>query len=230
MQKHRKAGFTRTELIVVCVVVALLALALHGAMGFMQSISGAKGTAMKNRARGIWTSVISANAERDPLGLPAVWPKDLGFDACRTSTEYFSLLMRDDPSVLSNGVHSQICEDLRAPTLGGTGLPIAANRETFTSKNNAWQVICVSTQTPPDVMFLLSRNVDVGKHVNARTPVRLNRKSPYKSDRCFYVTCGGACMDRREKYLNRIPPANSCETGGILYDMGTNTTYDVMLP
>ena len=228
MRTNSEAGFTRTELIVVCVVVGIVVLVLHGMMWFTHAVSCATSTGMKNRGRSIWLDVVTASSEREPLGLSSVWPKDLGFDASRTSTEYFRLLMSGDAHTNSDGVLQPICEDLHAGHLGGEGVPCAESRETFTSTNNAWQVLCVSTQTPAEVTFLVTRNVDVGRHVNALSSVKFNQDAPYRHDRdrrCVYVTCGGGCYDVRERYLHA--PSGFSKLFG---SMGTNSTYDVMRP
>lgn len=228
MRKCDKAGFTSTELIVVFVVMWLLAVVLYGVIWFSDAVSGAKYTGIKNRARGILSEVLSANAEREPLGLSSVWPKDLGFDASRTSTDYFRQLMSDDPVTTSDGVRHPICEGLHAQLLGGDGIPCASTRETFTSANNAWKVLCVSAQTPPEVTFLVRDNIDMGRHVNALSLLKINHNAPsmYKRDRrCIYATCGGAIMDRREKFMYAQSGFSY-----VLESIGTNTTYDVMKP
>jgi prepilin-type N-terminal cleavage/methylation domain-containing protein len=232
MRTCSNAGFTLMELLVVLAAVLILAIVLFGlALNFTCDLSGASVTAMKNRGRGIWVEVINANTEREPLGLSAVWPKNLGFDASRTSTEYFRLLMSDDPVAMSKGVHRLICGDLKPLLLGGAGISYAVSFAAFTRKNNAWQVICVSTQTPPEVPFLVSRNVEMGKQVTGVTTLKLNGKLPSINHRGFFVTCGGACIDRREEYLNRSSPASLYPIdGGPLEGMGTNMTYDVMQP
>jgi hypothetical protein len=229
MKKRNKAGFTRTELIVVCAVLSLLVVVFYGMVWCSHAMSGVGATAMKNKGRSIWIAVVTANSEREPIGLSAVWPKELGFDASHTSTEYFRLLMSDDPAALTNGYHLPICEDLRPEFFGGScsGVPLATTNTTFTSKNNAWQALCVSTQTPPEVAFLVTRNVEMGKRVNELSSLKFNRHALDQNlrHRCIYVTCGGACIDMRENWIN-MPAGHA----NILEAMGTNKTYDVMYP
>jgi len=64
----------------------------------------------------------------------------------------------------------------------------------------------------------------MGRHVNVHSPLKFNYEAPYlhkSTRRCIYVTLGGACLDRTEKRLT---------DSGMLEEMGTNTTYDVMQP
>jgi len=155
VKTRNKAAFTRNELIAVVAVVALLALVLYPAVH--ASIEQAISTSMKSRGRGIWTSVLSANAERRLLGPGVsmdtsyadtndVWPRALGFDASKTSTEYFRMLMSTDSACMTNGLHGPICEDLKPSALGGAGVPCANSVSEFTSRNNAWNVVCEGMQ------------------------------------------------------------------------------------
>lgn len=124
-----------------------------------------------------------------------------------------------------------ICEDLNPSIIGGGGVPQAHSLSSFSSTNNAWIVICASTQTrnvEPNgwyVPFLITRNVTMGRQVNALSPVKFIKKSPLQTKRCVYVTVGGACFDWNEKYLS-LPSSRSA----VLEGMGTNTLYDVMFP
>jgi len=229
MRTRNNAGFTRNELIAVVVVVTLLALVIYPAIS--AAIDQAASTAMKSKGRGIWTAVLSASEERRLAGEGPAWPRELGFDVSRTSTEYFRQLMSDYPTGMTNGLHGPMCEDLKPYALGGAGVPCADSVAVFTSKNNAWDVVCVGTQTSAneqnigDVPFLITRNVTVGRHVNALSSLDFNKRSPLRIRRCVYLTYGGACIDRRKEYLN-APSGLSC----VLEGLGTNATGDVMFP
>jgi len=229
MKTQNRVGFTRNELLVVVVVVVILALVLYPIIRTARE--QAVSASMKSRTRGIWCAVISVNAERQPLGLPSVWPKDLGFDSSHTSTEYFRMLMSDDQTGTTNEPSGPICADLKPSIFGGGGVPVADSVSSFSSANNAWNVICVSTQTPnnelngPGVPFLITRNVTMGHRVNGLSPLVLSEKSRLWIHRCVYLTVGGGCFDRRKEYLS-LPSGRSA----VLEDMGTNTVYDVMFP
>ncbi len=228
MKSQRIAGFTHVELIAVIVVVAILALVIHPQI--RNSVELAVSTSMKGKGRGIWTSVLSATAERELVGLGSVWPKDLGFDASHTSTEYFHMLMSDNPSTITNMPSGPIAEDLRPAALGGGGVPYADSLADFSSTNNAWHVVCGGVQTPGSRMiyeaaFLISRNVTIGRQVNALSPMKFDKQSPLRIRRCVYLTFGGACIDQKEQYMY-----TAAGVPVIFADMGTNTTYDVMYP
>ena len=236
MYSRGEKGFTRYELIAVGAVVTILVLALYPAIMRAAHVSGS--VIARIKARQIWAQVIGANAEREPWGLPPVWPRDLGFDATRTSTEYFRLLMSDDPAAASNGVHRPICEGLQPMWFGcrNSGIPCADSIAHFTSANNAWQVICVGAETSTEkTAFLVTRNVDMGAHVNKRTTLKLNNKSSfstpaYETPNGVFITCGGACFDLPEKYLNCGLQGSPSYGTGLLNGLDTNITYDVMQP
>ncbi|MFZ4395817.1 MAG: hypothetical protein ACOYOU_09355 [Kiritimatiellia bacterium] len=110
------------------------------------------------------------------------------------------------------------------------GVPHADSLAAFSSTNNAWYVVCVGTQVlaeglSSDVTFLVTRNVAIGRHVNALSPMKFDKRSPLRIKRCVYLTVGGACIDRKEQYMY------TAEGVPVIFaDMGTNTTYDVMYP
>lgn len=235
MRTPEQSGFTRTELIVVVVVLVILGLVLYPIV--RSARNQAVSTTMKNRGRAIWVNVICGDSCREPMGLQSIWPKNQGFDASRTSTEYFRALMSDCPIGITDRPgetirpHGPICEDLNPSIIGGGGVPQAHSLSSFSSTNNAWIVICASTQTQNVerngryVPFLITRNVTMGRQVNALSSFTFNEKSPLRIQRCTYVTVGGACFDWNEKYLS-LPSGRSV----VLEGMGTNTVYDVMFP
>jgi competence protein ComGC len=212
---HRK-GLTLVEVLAIVVVVFILVVALAP---IILSPDTPKSSALKEKGRGIWVGVISANAEREPLGKTSVWPKVQGFDRSKTSTEYFRFLMSDANGCLTTNMYQQIASDLSSHVLGGSGVPVALSPLQFTKTNNAWSVVCVGDDTPPESPFLITRNVDVGARANHTTVPKLTNILPFKKERAVWVTCGGACLDARPRYLTaeRLFPA-------------TNETYDVMYP
>ena len=133
--------------------------------------------------------------------------------------------MSEDPLAKTNGLQGPACVDIGPRSFGGAGVPCADTLGTFTGKNNAWQALCVSNQTPPDVPFLITRNLAMGHQVNAASPVNFDKKTPLWIGRYVYQTCGGGCFDLRAKYLYK--------SAGISYafeSLGTNTAIDVMKP
>jgi len=213
----QRKGLTLIEVLAIVVVVFILVTASFPVIS--AAIASPKDTSIKNRGRGIWTDVLSANAEREPLGKTSVWPRVHGFDRLKTSTEYFCFLMSDANGCLTTNMYQQIASDLSSHVLGGDGVPVALSPLQFTKTNNAWSVVCVGDDTPPESPFLITRNVDVGARANHTTVPKLTNILPFKKERAVWVTCGGACFDARPRYLTteQLFPA-------------TNESYDVMYP
>ena len=214
----RRSGLTMIEAIVILVVMLVLASAFDLFFD-SSSIDAAKATMMKNRGRGIWVAVVSANAEREASGTNDVWPKDLGFDKSRTSTEYFRLLMSDTNGCTTTNQSQQVASDLRTDMLGGVGVPYAASPGSFTKANNAWAALCVGDDTPSEEPFLVTRNVDIGRVASASSAITLKEAKPFGRERAVWVTRGGGIFDTRTKFLT-----NSLHFGF------SNATYDVMYP
>jgi len=197
----RHKAFTLIEMLVVIAIIAILAAALFPAI--QGAIEQAKASALKNKGRGIWTAVITANSEREPLGLSAVWPNYLGSNT--TSTGYFGSLMSGP---------SPICEDLKVGVFSGSGVNPAPDVTTFITSagaNNAWDVLCVSSNTSiiAEDAFIFTKNIVFSTMTPLGTPI--NSASTFASPaldvshvtikRGVYTTYGGGCFDRREKYL-----------------------------
>lgn len=175
---------------------------------------------LKSNGRGIWTAIISANAERDPKIFKPFWPKDQGFNQTRSSTEYFRMLMTTGAGQTATNSAYELFSDLPPGALAGHGVPRAKTIATFSSNNNAWIVICVSNETPAETAFLISRNVDLGKQVSCTSKVTFVRSPIIQPRNCVsWITIDGGCFDARPEDV----------TAARLFP-DTNETYDVMYP
>lgn len=178
-------------------------------------------TLQGNSGRGVWIAILEANAERQGLGIPSVWPQDLGFDRTRTSTDYFRRLMADEHGGRTKDCTKQLVTDLRPSLLGGAGVPVVETATEFTDRNNVWSVVCVGSNAPSDTAFLVSRNVFFGPTVNATSMIHFGGSSmrwPVRN-RVFWVTCGGGVF---------VCPLTDLTAARLFPD--TNGTYDVMYP
>jgi len=218
-------GFTLVEMLVVIMIIAILAAALFPAIN--AAIQQAKSTAMKNRGRGIWTAVVSANAEREPLGMSAVWPGFCG--SYVDSTTYFQFLIGGG----TNTIGGAVCEDLKPSLLTGSGMPTAPSAAAFDHNVNAW---CAFQQTNSSASisvedaFIYSRNIDFGSGIANGSTVQNSDKSflttqitllnHFNLTRGVYVTFGGGCIDRRDKYIgvdSNNSPTNNLVNSSSMY-------------
>ena len=210
-------GLTLVEVLVIVVVVFIVIAAFFPVI--TSAMNAPFRTSMRNRGRGIWTAIVSANAEREALGMTSVWPRVQGFDRSKTSTEYFRFLMSDTKGCMTTDVNQRIAPDIRPGLLSGDGVPCALSTAQLTKTNNGWSVACVGDDTSPESPFLITRNVGVGVRANHTTVPKLTNILPFKKERAIWVTCGGACLNARPIYL----------TAERLFP-GTNETFDVMYP
>ena len=209
----RKKAFTLVEMLVVIMIISLLAAALFPAIS--GALGQAKSTAMKNKGRGIWVGVVSANSEREALSMSSVWPTF----SYATSSDYFKYLMGNNNGTLV----SPVCEDLKPATLAGSGVPAAADPLSFGGGNNAWCFAApASSNVASEDAFVFTRNIDVVTQTGAggttkscdtasltTEPTKLGN---FSLNRGVFVTYGGACIDRRDKYIgtdNNGNPTNS---------------------
>ena len=207
----RKAkGFTLIEMLVVIAIIAILAAALFPAI--TGAIEQAKSTALKNKGRGIWGGVITANAEREPLSLGTVWPGD--YPSVSSSTKaayYFQWLMgmNCNSGTPSGTPGDAICEDLKVGTFSGSGIQPAADVASFADATCAWWAIgAASSNSAPEDAFIFTKNIKFSNYaaINNQTaslPQGLDMSSGINIHRAVFVTFGGACIDLRQKYLTQ---------------------------
>jgi prepilin-type N-terminal cleavage/methylation domain-containing protein len=205
---QRKKGFTLIEMLVVIAIIAILAAALFPAI--QSAIDSAKATAMKNKGRGTWIAVTSANAEREPLGKAALWPGNVGVTNTDTATKYLAYLMSDGNAAISTAVgvndeQQRLASDLKPEMLAGAGVPTAGSASEFAQANNAWNVAIISDTDASDAPFMLSRNVtfsSMSSVVSNTAPILGQTYStPFGTKRAVWVTRGGGCFDARTKYV-----------------------------
>lgn len=201
MNVRDRHGLTLVEVLAIIVVLAVLAAAIPCCPE--RSIEQAKCTALKNKARGVWMEVVSANAEREPLGLPSVWPQEMGFAATNSSTAYFQRLMSDTNGCPTEDANAQLTF-LQPQMLAGCGVPVAPSARQFGASNNVWCVTRVCSSTPPDAVFLFTRNLAVGAVLTSTSATRILSTKPALNinKRAVWITCGGGVYDARQKFLS----------------------------
>lgn len=208
MALKNSKGFTLVEMLVVIAIISVLAAALFPAI--QNAISTASATALKQKGRGIWVAITSANMEREPLNLGALWPTELEEDAgVGTAVAYFNYLLSDgnNTGTTTDDPDLRVVADLTPDALVASGVTAAKIGEAITEDNIAWGVVKVQDSSPADVPFLISRNYDktaaLSKQANETTEVlELNPDlKPFNATRAVWVTRGGGVLDARKKYF-----------------------------
>ncbi len=213
-------GFTLVEMLVVIAIISVLAAALFPAIN--NALGTASATALKNKGRGIWVAITSANMEREPLNKGTVWPEDIE-DEVSSAADYFNyLLSEDETTTPSQTQENQIVADLTPDSLVANGVTVAKKATALTADNIAWAVFVVGDSTPAQIPFLITRNFKgsstKGAQLNSLSSADdkdvnnfdLEDVNPFKKARAVWVSRGGGTFDARAKYL----------TQGLLFGFG----------
>ncbi len=202
-------GFTLVEMLVVIAIIAILAAALFPAIS--NAMDSARSTAMKNKGRGIWVAILSANMEREPLNLGSLWPVDIKADTGDTS-KYFTYLLSngEDTASVSASSEDRVVSDLTPESLIAQGVQPHNGSGAVADKSIAWRVAEIADTTPGEIPFLMSKNVEdselatgTGEDDTAR--IKLTDGKPFGKKRAVWVSKGGGIFDARAKYLyNKI--------------------------
>jgi prepilin-type N-terminal cleavage/methylation domain-containing protein len=198
----RKAkGFTLVEMLVVIAIIAILAAALVPQIS--NAIDSARSTAMKQKGRGIWVGVVSANNEREVLTLNSVWPCEQGITE---GTKYFANMLKNNAGVIAVTPDEQLISDAKADLFAGGSYNPAANGKLPDAGNIAWRVFNASSASGMGDAFIVSKDFAVGGVGSAadcqtNTAVILNEVGPFKGRRVVWITVGGGSFDARKKYI-----------------------------
>jgi len=159
---------------------------------------------MKNKGRGIWIAIVSANAEREAIRQGPLWPHEARLPIEQggaglhfaTATEYFKELMAgDDPD---HPLASDLCPEL----LSDGGYP-STNITLLTAQNIAWRVTDVSESFADGDAFLISKDIPPVARSGASTNrVTLSRSGPFKGKRVVWISRGGGTFDARAKFVS----------------------------
>jgi len=223
MSSEGKSKFSCTALLVVMVVVFLLFLAL---IPFLISAGSSAGM-MATGARGkdIFVAITGANTEREPLGLPDVWPRtpigggrkiedvrwapDIAQMEFQNSTDYFNELM--DGANFRTDKWAPYVSRLDYSKFAGAGVPMGDEREKLRPENNMWSIAGDLEDDMDDILpVLVTRNVDCAsfyKMLQGDGTEKIewwskHYKTPYSNKGFFVVRKGGAVFSLSSRYVN----------------------------
>ena len=192
-------------------IVPILAALLFPAIS--AAVDSARATAVKQRMHGIWFAIMSANAEREDDDLPPLWPGDLAKQdiTFTTAEDYFTYLMSDgvNTSVIEPNPEKRLVPRLHPIMFSAHGVPgFEATGVPLPPENNAWHVVAIYDNSPPEIPFLVSRNAKASDLAHSTADddgtIALNQKTkPFGSRQIVWGRKGGACMSARSRYATR---------------------------
>ena len=236
VQKNR--GFTLVEMLVVIAIIAVLAAALFPAI--QSAIESARATAAKQKGRGIWVAITSANTDREILDLCLLWPGDLidnqkgGLTTGSTAENYFEYLMSNgDGKIDWSTPPERLVSDLKPESIASGVTALENGKTALGDNNNAWHVVVVRESDAGEVPFLITRNAKMDnlaysseddlKDWEASKKLDLDREvKPFNGKLAVWVTKGGATLDAKQIYMKVgklcpvLPPSDTAKLESLL--------------
>jgi prepilin-type N-terminal cleavage/methylation domain-containing protein len=212
MTLKNSKGFTLVEMLVVIAIISVLAAALFPAIN--NALKSASATALKQKGRGVWVAITSANMEREPLNQDPLWPDECVLKAGigANTKEYFTYLLSNDetPGAVTEDAEERVVADLTMDALIASGVP-AGTLKDFGDANIAWGVVRVNDGTPSEIPFLISKNyyddtTQLAQVADENDKTKLDltgaeNRVPFQKNRVVWVTRGGGTFDARPKYF-----------------------------
>lgn len=220
MNVKSASGLTLVELIVVVVCVVVGALVLVGLGGAAGSAMSARMTAVGMRGKDIFVSITGANVEREALGQPPLWPREIdpnidtnaadrALFSVTNSTDYFRVLY--DEKNLGTPQWAPQVEGFNYGKLAGAWVSACPDGHVLTADNNMWTIAKNVRADMSDLIpVLITRNIDASSLAAKVDEQDLEEKTlrfdpgwqtPF-GDRFFVmIRKGGAISKHRSKYV-----------------------------
>jgi len=215
MRTQSRDGLNVTELAVVTGVVMLLVLVLIPAV--QNAVCNSNMSAVGSRGKDIFVAITGANMEREPLGLPSVWPsenppitnfnpRDVECFTFSNSTDYFTYL--NDGKDMGTVRRVPFVSGFDYFKLAGAGVS-ACTQGTLTAKNNMWTIAMNVTDDMADIVpILITRNVDASSLAakvsendwDKTLRFDLEWETPFGNKGFLLIRKGGSIFGARAKY------------------------------
>jgi len=182
------------------------------------SMVRAKMTAVGVRGRDIYVAIVTANTERESLGLPPIWPSDAppytnhvtGCVECfdfDNSTDYFAYIF--DEANYGTDNWKPLVSGFDYGKLAGAGVKAHSGVGPLVAENNMWTIAKNVTEEMEDVIpILITRNLDPAyllsevkrKPASSRIPLGETWENPFSNKGAVLIRKGGGLFMFRAKY------------------------------
>jgi hypothetical protein len=210
----QKSNFNLASLAVIVVLLGLLVAMLFPATS--ASYIRASPAAVAARGKDIYVAIIGANTEREPLGLPPVWPRhnlptnnagDISQMNFTNSTDYFYALY--DGENFGTADHNPYVKGFDYSKLAGAGVPTHyLGKCRLKPENNMWTIAKNVREEMEDIIpILVTRNIAAECLVTDLLTMSKRRiyfdeewKTPFGDKAFVMVRKGGGTFYNTAKY------------------------------
>ena len=217
MTVRNHKGLTIIDLLVVLVILAVLFFTVTPAI--RGAINQTQATTLKEKGRHVWMAVVDANIERQETQQGPLWPGAVKSKKLCDTPAYFTYLLSDGVTTnqIASTAEKRLVLNLTPEMLIAPGIQPYVGTNAISASNLAWRVTEITQSSPPDIAFLISRNISDGKirkgvveqetirqSADDKDASRITLKAdvtPFGGERAVWISKGGRALDARKKQL-----------------------------
>jgi type II secretory pathway pseudopilin PulG len=209
----QRSGFNLTSLLVIIGLLGLLSSTLFPSMS--SAMGKANMASVAARGKDIYVAITAANAEREALELPPVWPRstpptnsagDISQINFTNSTDYFYALY--DGEHVGTEQHNPYVKGFDYSKLAAAGVPAHSGKGRLKPENNLWTIAKNVREDMDDIIpLLITRNLAAGSLVTDLPTVSKRRlcfdeewMDPFRKKGYVMVRKGGGTFSNTAKY------------------------------